>query len=191
MKSKHVWLPVFVLVVVAYCPTLAAQGPVPLRTPPSVTEDEAEQEPAEEPTEPTADTELDEQSAAQRTNPFVAAGWCTVKESGEDSTATDTDTDPSDDTDDQTVTDSDSDSYCDIGIGFALYTRGQLSVVGVIGSMSAGLGLGWRIPTPERGPVLAVAIGALVRYDADGIGRDIRPGLGITLTFGRTGTGGN
>lgn len=161
---------------------LAAQGPIPLRLPVSAPVEQDEQESAEEPAEPTADTKTPSPS------PFVAAGWCTVKESGEDSAAAD----PIDgDEGTQSTNDSASASYCDMGIGFALYTRGQLSVVGVIGSMSAGLGLGWRIPTPERGPILAVAIGVLVRYDADGIGRDIRPGLGITLTFGRSGTGGN
>lgn len=175
--TKHSgFLSLFILVFLSSASALMAQGPIPLRVPPPVVEDEDEQEPAEEPAESTADTESPSPS------PFVAAGWCTVKESGEDSTATDP-IDGGEDT--QTTTDSDSDSYCDMGIGFALYTKGRVSIVGVIGSMSTGLGLGVRIPTPERGPILAVAIGVLVRYDADGIGRDIRPGLGITLTFGR------
>lgn len=73
-----------------------------------------------------------------------------------------------------------------MGVGFAFYGWKNLFLVGVVGSKSAGPGLAYRIPTPKDGPTLAVAIGLLFRYESEGgIGRDLRPGIGMTLSFGQ------
>lgn len=180
MLTKHSGLLVFTVVVLTYCPTLAAQGPIPLRIPPPVVEREDEQEPVEESAKP---TETNKQSIEDRASPYAAAGWCSIRKSGENgASALSSDGDGGDGSDDG------GDGYCDMGIGFAIYGWKNFYLVGVVGSKSAGPGIAYKIPTPEGAPVLAVAIGLLFRYDSEGgIGRNLRPGLGITLTFDREG----
>lgn len=177
-KSKSIVL--FVVLAVAYCCPMLAQGPIPLRVPPPVVEDEDEQESAEEPSKP---TETNKQSIEDRASPYAAAGWCTIRKSGENgASALSSDGDSGDGSDDG------GDGYCDMGVGFAIYGWKNFYLVGVVGSKSAGPGIAYKIPTPEGAPVLAVALGLLFRYDSEGgIGRNLRPGLGMTLTFDREG----
>lgn len=130
-------------------------------------DEEVKEEEAEAKDKPEADTP----------SPYVAAGWCTIqKKSPDESTA-----DSSDNSDSK-------DSYCDMGVGFAFYRFKRwknLFVVGVLGAKSAGPGIGYKVPTPENSPIIvAVAVGLLFRYDSiEGIGRDLRPGIGMTLSF--------
>lgn len=76
---------------------------------------------------------------------------------------------------------------CDIGAGIALQRWRRLSWVAVVGAETLGTGLAWIAHRPERGPVVAVAAGVVVRYDSTGISAgEVYPALGATLSFGRT-----
>ena len=75
---------------------------------------------------------------------------------------------------------------CDAGLGLALHCWGRLCPVAVLGRESLGAGLAWVAWRPETGPSVAVALGAVVRYDELGIdGSEVYPALGATVGFGR------
>lgn len=114
--------------------------------------------PSIEPEEaPASDPVEDDAAAAAR---LVAAGWCVFA---------------SDDT---------SAPGCDMGVGLALHRWGRLSAVAIVGTETLGCGLAW---TARRGPgpVIAVGVGVVARYDAAGISTELHPAVGCTLSFSR------
>lgn len=145
-------------------------------------------------------------SPAVSPSPLVGAAWCTLRvseskpesarpipggggDSGGDPNDPDTPSNP-----DLSINDQSTNPGCDIGAGLALYRfrrYPRLSWVAVLGRSTTGTGLAWTAyrPTPDStGPILAVAIGAVVRYDVDGIYvREVYPALGATLSFMRGG----
>lgn len=148
----------------------------------------------------------DPSSPAVSSSPLVGAAWCTLRVSqsksgptrpipggGEDSAGDPNDPD-SDLNPDPSMNDQSTNPGCDIGAGLALYRFKRfprLSWVAVLGRSTTGTGLAWTAyrPAPDStGPILAVAIGAVVRYDVDGIYvREVYPALGATLSFMRGG----
>lgn len=125
--------------------------------------------------------------ATEQRSPIAAAGWCVIAESDSADRA-----DRADSADNSgEADDAEPDSArpgCDIGIGIALQTYRKLSWVAVIGTGTIGTGLAWtayRPPAESRQPVIAVAIGIVTSYSADGISSDLHPAIGATLSFGR------
>jgi hypothetical protein len=100
-----------------------------------------------------------------RPSPLSAGAWCIVR-----------------------TTDTDSDQPgCDIGAGLALERWRKLSWVAVLGAETLGTGLAWVPSRDGGGPVIAVAIGLVVRYDTTGIdGSQAYPAIGCTLSFMRS-----
>jgi len=108
-----------------------------------------------EPAEPLPDESLDE--------PVIhAAGWCAIR--GEDDAA----------------------PGCDVGLGVALVRRGRAAWVAVVGAETIGTGAAWTV-NPDRlvgRPLIAVAIGVVAELDGQGVGTELYPAIGATLSFG-------
>lgn len=101
-------------------------------------------------------------AAAPHESPFAAAGWCAVIKAGEAEGP-----------------------GCDFGVGVSLARYGRLRWVAVVGAETFGSGVAW-VPFQRRGgPVIAVAAGVVMSYDATaGIDREVHLALGATLGWG-------
>lgn len=130
----------------------------------------------------------------EQTSILYASGWCVVKAHKP------TEDMPSDDTNDTEEPDSPESvdglepfSGCDIGVALSLYRLRRLAWVVVLGSKSLGTGLAWVVSRPDvhtSGPVIAIAIGIVARYDSGGVYvGEVYPALGATLSFGRAAPG--
>lgn len=120
----------------------------------------AVQEPAKGPDVPTP--AVQEAEALSEPSPIVAAAWCAVR-TGEPE---------------------EGDVGCDIGVGAALWRRGQLFLAGVVGQETAGFGFGVTAFRSEDGRlVVAAAIGIVAPYGEHGIDAG-RAALAVGATFG-------
>lgn len=107
---------------------------------------------------------------APRVGILAAAGWCVLK--------TDSREDRADDLADL--------PGCDLGMGVAIVRHRRLSWVAVIGTQTLGTGVAWRVGGGDGIPVVAVAVGAVVRWDETGVdATEVLPAVGATLTFAR------
>lgn len=128
----------------------------------------AQEEPAPEPE--VAEVVLTEEESDQP-SPVLAAGWCVFA-----------DREPEEAGDNE----AEEEPGCDVGVGLALLRHRRLAWVAVLGAETLGTGVAWLVPQPgRRGPVVAIALGIVTRYDSAGIHRTIYPALGATLSFGR------
>lgn len=121
-------------------------------------------EPVED--EPVVEEAEEAKEPEQRESLIVAAGWCTFQ------SKTKTNEEPAEN----------AAPGCDLGVGVSLYGSGRWRVVAAVGSWSVGAGLAWVALKPERGPVIAVALGLMAPYDSSGI--DPHPRLALGATFG-------
>jgi hypothetical protein len=98
--------------------------------------------------------------AVEEPSPLVGAVWCPMKSDRSEDGLT-----------------------CDAGMGAALYRRGRAFLAAVVGSKTAGLGIGWLGHRGERVTV-AAAIGLVAPYDGGGIYiSEAAPALGVTFGF--------
>lgn len=121
-----------------------------------------------------------EEIEAPEPYPVAAAAWCAVR-SGEDeapSIEPDADGEPPEAQEDPGA------PGCDIGVGAPIYRWRRTSLVAVLGAETVGAGIAWTAYRPERGPILAFALGLVARYDSRGIdGSEFYPAVGATLSF--------
>lgn len=130
--------------------------------------EEGDEEPDGEGDEEAEEEAADEVPQPEPGGPLVAAAWC-VARSG-----------PADE----------DDLGCDLGLGLALYRRGPLALVSVVGAESVGAGVAWVVARPERALAssVAVALGVVARYGDGGIDTsETYLALGATLSFARPG----
>lgn len=107
------------------------------------------------------------EAEAEESPRLAAAGWCIAKAS------------PEPESEDEPAAEG-----CDVGIGLALQRFGRASLVAVLGAQTTGVGLAWRPRRGGEGPVIAIAIGVVLRYDAGGIYiNSAAPAVGATLSF--------
>lgn len=132
----------------------------------------------EEPDE--AEEPAKEEAPAHR-SPLIASVWCVISDSEQKPA------EEPDDPEDPETEETSSAPGCDAGLGIALYRWRRLALVAVAGSETVGAGLAWIAYQAKTGPVIAIALGIVARYDSRGIQRDVHPALGATLSFGRPG----
>lgn len=104
---------------------------------------------------------------------LTAAGWCVLATREEAQQKGDSLETPDDGGEDETpVGESDDVVGCDFGIGAALLSRdfrqGRLSLVGVLGAKSLGIGGAWTFGR-QGGRPLSVAVGLVAPYDSSGV----------------------
>lgn len=120
-----------------------------------------------------------EESEAREPYPVAAAGWCAVRSEDEEPPAPEVMPEG-----ESVVAEDPGAPGCDIGIGAAVYRWRRASLVAVLGAETVGAGIAWTAYRPERGPILAFALGVVARYDSRGIdGSEFYPAVGATLSF--------
>lgn len=115
-------------------------------------------------------------AVAEETPPpsrFSLAGWCVLR--SEQQTADQPTNGEDDGSEDEQVTQEPDELGCDAGAGVSLvyrdFPQGRLSLVGVIGMQSLGVGAAWTFGR-EMGHPLSVAVGLVAPYDGTGIYSD-------------------
>ena len=122
-----------------------------------------------------------EEARTREAYPVAAAAWCAVRSENEEPAALEAEPDPAAD---PAAADDPGAPGCDIGIGAAVYRWRRASLVAVLGAETVGAGIAWTAYRPERGPILAFALGVVARYDSRGIdGSEFYPAVGATLSF--------
>lgn len=127
--------------------------------------------------------------------PVSAAGWCAIKSTDEEPSAS-TSADGEEGTEEVSAVEKSTveDPGCDVGVVLRLYAfTPRLSAIGAIGTSTVGLGFGLTAYRTDR-MVYGVGVAAVAPYDGDGIYVDRwTVAVGATLSFlhaGSTGGGG-
>jgi hypothetical protein len=139
---------------------------------------------AQEEPEPVDVEVVEEEEAPSR---VVAAGWCPILSSGREEKPPDQPAEGEGEEEGEQVADGEEELACDAGVGIDLYGRtfvsGRLSLVGVLGMQSVGVGLAWTVEDWRPGGMRVSVGGALVApYTSAGIdGSRHAFALGVTL----------